>query len=399
LRPLLTRRAEELVELAAHLAEEFQERAGVHDRANSFPRENYDRMQEVGYSALTVPEELGGLGASLLEFLWAQERLAAGDGSTALAINMHLAPAGSMAERWRRSRDGRLEELLRGIAEGTVILAGATSEPGGSSGSLFDCRTAAEAVEGGYLLNGRKTFLTGAPVATHLTVNARYEGDHGPRIGFFEVPRAADGVVIEETWDVLGMRATQSHDLVLRDVFVPGEAFAYSYPANHLDARLAETVFAWNVPSFGSVFLGIGVGAMSWVTAFLRDRDRHRAPAIQHLFAEMEVLLETGRALLFRHALEVMESDFRSALSVQEAVTRGALAKYVATNNAVSIVDKAMDAVGGAGYQRRFPLERMYRDVRAGPMMPFNNLEAMRLFGLTHFGFAIAPVSRDSGTE
>ena len=91
----LTPRQREIVELAGRLADEFAGRAAEHDRDGSFPFENYERMREEGYLGLPVPEELGGMGAGLYDLIVAQERLAAGDGSTALAVNMHVSPIGS----------------------------------------------------------------------------------------------------------------------------------------------------------------------------------------------------------------------------------------------------------------------------------------------------------------
>jgi alkylation response protein AidB-like acyl-CoA dehydrogenase len=84
-------------------------------------------------------------------------------------------------------------------------------------------------------------------------------------------------------------------------------------------------------------------------------------------------------------------SALYTELPVQDGMARAVLTKYVTTNNAVAIVDRALHVVGGAGYYRRFPLERMYRDVRAGPIMPYSNLEAHDLFGRTSLGIEIAP--------
>src|SRR5688500_4507461 len=133
----LTPRQRELVELAGRLADTFAERAAGHDRENTFPVENYDDLHEAGYLKLTVPEELGGGGATLPELVLAQERLAMGDGSTALAVNMHVSPIGQWASVWRETRDDRLEELLRGGAAGEGIWAALTAEPGAAR-SLMD---------------------------------------------------------------------------------------------------------------------------------------------------------------------------------------------------------------------------------------------------------------------
>ena len=106
------------------------------------------------------------------------------------------------------------------------------------------------------------------------------------------------------------------------------------------------------------------------------------------------MLLETARAVLYRHAHELETGALYTDLPVQEGMAKAVLTKYVATNNACAIVDRALHVVGGAGYFRRFPLERMYRDVRAGPIMPYNNLEARDLFGRTSLGIEVAPAVR-----
>jgi alkylation response protein AidB-like acyl-CoA dehydrogenase len=392
LQPILTERQRELVDLAGRLADEFAEAAGLHDRENTFPVENWDRMRDEGYLNLTVPEELGGLGGGLLDLFVAQERLAMGDGSTALAVNMHVSPCLQVAMAWRQTRDPLVEEFLRGIARGEIVMASCTSEPG-FGGALWDCATTATKADGGYRLNGRKIFFTESAVATHFVINAKYDDpETGPRMVFFRTALDKDGFTIKQTWDTLGMRATQSNDLLVEDAFVADEELFHSYPVGHFDARLMLTVFTVAVPSFGAIALGIAAGGMAWAREQLRERGRHHDSEVQHLFAEMEVLLESGRAVLYRHAVEAESGEVPKQLTVQEGMARGNLAKYVAANNAVEIMNRVMHVVGGVGYFRRFPIERMYRDVRAPAIMPFNNLEAHKLFGYTSLGIPIAPV-------
>jgi alkylation response protein AidB-like acyl-CoA dehydrogenase len=196
---------------------------------------------------------------------------------------------------------------------------------------------------------------------------------------------------MKETWDTMGMRATRSDDFELENVFVPEEAVFHSYPVGHFDATMLKTVWGWAMPTFGAVYLGIGAGALEFARKQVQARGRQDDPQVQGLFAEMEVLLETARAVLYRHAQEMDSGALYTELPVQDGMARAVLTKYVTTNNAVAIVDRALHVVGGAGYYRRFPLERMYRDVRAGPIMPYSNLEAHDLFGRTSLGIEIAP--------
>jgi alkylation response protein AidB-like acyl-CoA dehydrogenase len=386
----LTPRQRELLALTGSLADRFAGRAAEHDRDATFPFENYDDMREAGYLGLTVPEELGGRGATLLELILCQERLAMGDGATALAVNMHVSPIGQLGSLWRGSGDEALGDVLRRAADGRLVYGSMSAEPGDPI--LMDSSTKAERAEGGFRVTGKKIFGTENQVVTEFSTRARYEDpEHGPQVLFFRVPRDAEGVRFKDTWDTLGMRATRSDDFELEDVFVPDEAVFHRYPVGHFDATMLKTVWGWAMPTFGAVYLGIGAGALAFAREQVLKRGRQDDPQVQHLFAEMEVLLETARAVLYRHADELETGALLTELPVQEGMARAVLTKYVATNNACAMVDRAMHVVGGAAYFRRFPLERMYRDVRAGPVMPYNNLEAHDLFGRTSLGLEIAP--------
>ena len=126
---LNTEREQRFVDLAAGLADDFAPRAAQHDEEASFPHENYARLRETGYTIMTIPERLGGLGATLLERLKAQERLAQGCGATALAINMHFNVLGLLIDLYRKFKAPNVEEKLRRIASERLICGGSGSEP------------------------------------------------------------------------------------------------------------------------------------------------------------------------------------------------------------------------------------------------------------------------------
>jgi alkylation response protein AidB-like acyl-CoA dehydrogenase len=386
----LTPRQREIVDLAGSLADEFAERAAEHDRDGTFPFENYERMREEGYLGLTVPEELGGMGAGLYELILAQERLAAGDASTALAVNMHVSPIGQLASLWRASGDEALADVLRRAADGRLVYASMSAEPGDPI--LMSSTTTAIPVEGGYRVTGKKIFGTESAVCTEFSTRALVDDPQGgPTVIFFRLPRDVEGMTVKETWNVMGMRATLSNDFELEDVFVAEEDVFHRYPANHFDATMLKTVWGWAMPTFGATYLGIGAGALALARELARKMRKGDNPHVHHLFAEMEVLLESARAVLYRHADEMESGALYADLPVQAGMAKAVLTKYLATNNACAIVDRALHVVGGAGYFKRLPLERMYRDVRAGPIMPYTNLEAHDLFGRTSLGIEIAP--------
>ena len=119
-----TEREQGFIDLAASLADEFAPRAARYDEEASFPDENYARLRESGYTILTIPEELGGLGATMLQRVKAQERLAQGCGATALAINMHFNAIGLLIDLWRKFKDPKVEAKLRQIATGRLVCGG-----------------------------------------------------------------------------------------------------------------------------------------------------------------------------------------------------------------------------------------------------------------------------------
>jgi alkylation response protein AidB-like acyl-CoA dehydrogenase len=378
------------LELADRLATSFAERAGEHDRDASFPHENYEEMRRQGFLGLTVPEELGGMGAGLYEMCIALERLAGGCASTALAVTMHVSPLLQLASLWRADPQlGGIEETLREAAAGHVIFASMSAEPGPST--LMTSLTTATPVDGGYRVTGKKIFGTESAICTHFSTMARLDDpERGDRVLFFRIPRSSAGLTFADTWDTLGMRGTQSNDWEMNDVFVPAEAVFHSYPVGHLDGKMLQTVWGTAMPAFGSVYLGVAAAALDWCRDWAIQRKRLHHPGVQARIARMEILLEAARATIRSHCLD-MESAELPQIDVQMGMAKAGAVKYVATNNAIEIVDLAMQVAGGPGFYRRSPLERMYRDVRAGTVHPLNNLDTEELVGKTALGIEVAP--------
>jgi alkylation response protein AidB-like acyl-CoA dehydrogenase len=378
------------LDLADRLASSFAQRAQAHDRDGSFPHENYEEMREAGFLGLTVPSELGGMGAGLYEMCIALERIAGGCASTALAVTMHVSPLLQLASLWRADPGlGGLEETLREAAAGRVVFASMSAEPGPST--LMTSLTIARRVDGGYRVTGKKIFGTESAVCTHFSTMARVEHpEGGERVIFFRIPRSSEGLTFHQTWDTLGMRATQSNDWEMNDVFVPAGAVFHSYPVGHLDGKMIQTVWGTAMPAFGSVYLGIAAGALDWCREWAISRKRLHHPGVQSRISRMEILLESARATIRSHCMD-MESGALPRMDVQVGMAKAAIPKYVATNHAVEILDLAMQVAGGSGFYRRCPLERMYRDVRAGTVHPMNNLDSEELIGKTALGLEVAP--------
>ncbi|MEO6398860.1 MAG: acyl-CoA dehydrogenase family protein, partial [Tepidiformaceae bacterium] len=209
--------------LASRLAPGFAARAAEHDREGSFPFENFRELGEAGFFGLTVPSQQGGHEASLSTYLRVQEEIAVGDGSTALALMMHLKTFGQEREAHTYPAHW-FAELCRGaVQDGWLNNTAATEEGLGSPAGGGLPETEAFAHEGGWLLRGRKTFTTLSPLLHYFIVLARLPAPEGepPPVGNLMVLRTDPGVSVAQTWDSLGMRATGSNDLVLDDVRLP----------------------------------------------------------------------------------------------------------------------------------------------------------------------------------
>ncbi|MGO9602063.1 MAG: acyl-CoA dehydrogenase family protein [Candidatus Binataceae bacterium] len=391
----MSEKREKLTSLAAELAADFATRADAHDRANSFPVENVARMKETGYTALVIPEQHGGLGADLEDYVLCQEQLAQGCAATAIAINMHLFGLGSMVEL----SSGRPEEKLffEAIGRGKQIMGGGISEPetGGDWGFFA---TKARRDGDHYVLNGRKTFTSLSPVIDLFMIMATLEDHSPPAAATFLVPRGVPGFELIETWDAMGMRATASHDLVIKDVRVPAIAMSTPRPIGPIESQ-GVSLFAWFSLSVAAVYTGIAIAALKFTKEFTGrfkpltlPRPIKYLPGIQFAIADAEALIAQSRALYTSIAREYLH-DARS-FKGDAGLARVVMAKYVATNNALRAVDQCMEAVGAHGFLKKFPMERYYRDVRAGVNHPLSNARARELIGKTALGISLAETPR-----
>lgn len=387
---------ERLLTLAGELADDFATRAAEHDQHNTFPFENVARLKETGYTALVMPAEHGGLGADLVDFCLCQERLAQGCGATALAINMHLFGLGSMVERGDIIRP-QTQQFLQAVGRDRHLIGGGITEPetGGNWG-LFVSRAVKEGDS--YVLNGRKVFTSLAPVIDLFMVMVTVQDpDAGLLGGTFLLPKGTPGLQVIETWDAMGMRATASHDLVISDCRVPLEHAVRLRPIGEI---LPEdvSVFAWFSLSIASIYTGVAIAALNFAKEFA---NRHQPlplprpikylPGIQFTVAEAEVLLAATRAYTLETAQAwVNGEDFTG----EDGLRRVCMPKYFATNNAIRIVDLAMEVVGAVGIFKKHPLERYYRDVRAGTNHPFSNARMRELIGKNTLGIKLLEMPR-----
>lgn len=382
-----TERQARFVALADELAARIAPRAAGYDRENRFAFEDFEDLKRSGYLALTVPEANGGMGANLGEFVRAQGRLAIGNGATALGSTMTLSTLGREAQFHAWPKGIRERVFTAAAREGATVNSIATEPELGSPSRGGRPNTTATEVEGGWLLNGRKTWGSLSPILDFFLVFAGVTGDD--RTGDFLVTKGAKGLSIIETWDSLGMRATGSHDVLLEDVFVPdADVVRIGGSRKNADPGASDHR-AWGSLAVSATYLGVAEAARNVAVQYAKDRvptslgkPLATLPTIQSRVAEMDIALLTGRTLVWAAADEWdMSRDGRPGFP-----GRVAAAKMVASNNAVDVVDKGMRIVGGSSLFKELPLERYYRDVRAGLHNPPMDDVTLTTIGKGAFG-------------
>jgi alkylation response protein AidB-like acyl-CoA dehydrogenase len=366
----------------------FDERAPGYDRENRFFQEDFDELRASGYLDLALPTEYGGAGLSLAEVGAQQRRLAYHAPATAIAVNMHFYWTGVAADLLRAG-DTSMQWVLERASQGDVFAAG-HGESGNDIG-LFLSTMQAERVEGGWQLTGHKIFGSLSPVWDWFGVHAMDTSDpDNPRIVHAFVPRSASGYRIEPTWDVMGMRATQSHDTLLDRTFVADEHVALVCPAGFAGAQLFQVaVFAWALLGFANVYTGIAQRAFDLTverthqrSSLAMNRSMAYHPEIQHEVAEMRMALESVDAHLGRVCDEWSTGVDHGGLWPLKILT----AKHVAVTKAWQVVDTAMDLSGGAGIFRRNRMEQLFRDARLGRIHPGNSALTHELVGKFSLG-------------
>lgn len=355
-----------IIERAAALAEMFAQTAADHDRTAAFPLANFQALFEAGLLNLTLARARGGPEAGVELAARVVDRIARGEPSTALVLAMHYIY--HAVPRLTGAWDGLAYERICADAKAGVALVNVMRvEPElGTPARGGLPATTATPVPGGWRLSGHKLYATGSPALRWFITWARTAGDD-PRVGWFAIPRDAQGWRIEETWDHLGMRATGSHDLLLDDVFIPAEyALELRSPKQWFPPDPVQ--MTWNNLVLAALYSGVARAARAWLVRYLHERVPSNLgaplatlPRMQMAVGEIESLLLTNDRLIFGLAAEADACGY-----AQEHAAATAIAKSVATGNAIRAVDIALGLVGNPGLSRHHDLERHHRDVLCG---------------------------------
>ena len=364
-----------LATLMHGLGPEFAARAASHDEGDLFVSENFATLKAHGILVAGLPIELGGGGAEHRELAEMLRVLGRYCGSTALALSMHTHQVATAVWRWRRD-PAPLEPLLRSVSARNLVLVSS----GGSdwiSGS-----GKAEPVQGGWSVAARKIFASGVPIGDVLVTSAVWDDPQGgPTVLHFPLSLRNPNVKVLDTWRVMGMRGTGSHDILIEGAFIPEADVFLRRPQGkwHL---VFHVISLFAIPLIYSVYLGVAEAARD--IAVQRCRNRRESRDLPYLVGEMENELAAAR-LAYRDIVDAAATQEPGEQTTNRVMTgRAILARSV-----IRSVERAMDVAGGAAFYRDVGLERRFRDVQAARYHPLQQKAQLRYAGHLALGLDV----------
>jgi isovaleryl-CoA dehydrogenase len=326
------------------------------DASNRFPRELWPEMGELGLHGITVEEEWGGLGLGYLQHVVAMEEVSRASASVGLSYGAHSNLCINQIRRWGSPEQKRryLPQLISGAHVGALAMSEA-----GSGSDVVSMKLRAERRGDSYVLNGTKFWITNGPEADTLVVYAKTDADAGPQgITAFLIEKGFKGFSKAQKLDKLGMRGSDTCELVFEDCEVPAENVLGTLGGG-VGVLMSGLDYERSVLAAGP--LGIMQACLDVVLPYVRERKQFGRPIgsfqlMQAKVADMYVALNSARAYVY---------------SVARACDRGQATRYdaagailFASESAVRCALEAIQALGGAGYTRDYPVERLLRDAK-----------------------------------
>ena len=327
------------------------------DAEDWFPRDElWLAMGELGLHGITVEEEWGGLGLGYLEHVVAVEEVSRASASIGLSYGAHSNLCVNQVRRW--GNDAQRAKYLPKLISGEHVGSLAMSEAGAGS-DVVSMKLKADAVQGGYVLNGTKFWITNAPYADTLVVYAKTAPEAGSRgITAFLIEKDMAGFSIGQKIDKMGMRGSPTAELVFNDCVVPEENIMGPL---HGGVGVLMSGLDYERVVLAGLQLGIMQACLDTVLPYLRTRKQFGKPIgafqlMQGKVADMVVALNSARAYVYAVA--------KACDAGQTTRHDAAGAILLASENAVKVANEAVQALGGAGYTKDWPVERYYRDAK-----------------------------------
>ncbi|MGH2775268.1 MAG: acyl-CoA dehydrogenase family protein [Actinomycetota bacterium] len=332
-------------------------RAAEIDEADEYPWDIDELLVRNGFAGVSYPEEHGGAGGGAVELCLLVEEISRWSAGTSLipAVNKLGAIPVLLA-----GSDEQKRLVCEGITNGDHRMSYCLTEPGsGSDAGAMKSRAARDG--DGWVLNGTKRFITGAGASDLYTYFAVSDPD-GPKnknITCFLLDKNMDGFELGKKEDKMGIRGSPTREVILNDVRVPGSAVVGEVNGGF---GIAMRTLDFSRPTVAAQALGIAQGAFDFAVGYVNERQQFGKPiaafqGIQFMFADMAMKIETARMAVYRAATAVDEAD--SNVSYWAAI-----AKCYASDVAMSVTTDCVQVLGGYGYVREYPVERLMRDAK-----------------------------------
>ena len=324
------------------------------DETDEFPRALWPQMGELGLHGITVEEDYGGLGLGYLEHVVAQEEVARASASVGLSYGAHSNLCINQIRRW--ANDDQKQKYLPKLISGEHVGALAMSEAGAGS-DVVGMKLKAEKSGNGYRLNGTKFWITNGAYADTLVVYAKTgEGSRG--ITTFLIEKGMEGFSIGQKIDKVGMRGSPTCELVFEDCFVPADNIIG--PENG-GVGVLMSGLDYERTVLAGIQLGIMQACLDVVIPYVRERKQFGQPIghfqlMQAKVADMYVALNSARAYVYQVA-KACDAGKTTRFDAAGAI-------LYASENAVRVAGEAIQALGGAGYTKDWPVERYFRDAK-----------------------------------
>lgn len=326
------------------------------DADDWFPRELWPAMGALGLHGITVEEEWGGLGLGYLDHVIAVEEVSRASASVGLSYGAHSNLCVNQVRRW--GTDEQKAKYLPKLVSGEHVGSLAMSEAGAGS-DVVSMKLKAQAVQGGFILNGTKFWITNAAYADTLVVYAKSSPEAGSRgITAFLIEKDFAGFSIGQKIEKMGMRGSPTGELVFSDCFVPDENIMGPL---HGGVGVLMSGLDYERVVLAGLQLGIMQACLDTVIPYLRERKQFGKPIgafqlMQAKVADMYVALQSARAYTYAVA--------KSCDAGQTTRFDAAGAILLASENAFRVAGEAVQALGGAGYTKDWPVERYLRDAK-----------------------------------
>ena len=345
-----------LIDMVRDLArEKVAPRAAEIDATGEFPWDMKELLAQQDIFAMPFPEEYGGLGSSELSILMVIEELAKACATTSLLLCVQQ--LGSLPILLAGT-DEQKQSFIPKLASGEWLAAYALTEPGSGS-DAGAMRTRAEKRGDTYVLNGLKHFITNAGVA-HINTVFAVTSDQGTRgISAFVVEGDRPGFHMGKVENKMGIRGSQTGELVFEDCEIPADNLLGKEGEGF---KIALATLDRTRPGIAAQALGIAQGALDFAVEYAKQRVQFGKPiwdnqAIQFMLADMDIQVEAARQLIY-HVGELMDTG------TPRFSRESAIAKTFASDAAISVTNDAIQVLGGYGYMKEFPVERMMRDAK-----------------------------------